>query len=99
MRPPPRRRSTRSRVPAISGCPTIRRSLATANAKDGVVQGLNVTGLHLCCKMCVKDFNRAVSVTGTDAAKDAESVQITGSFNAKDVIAALNAAGFSAQMQ
>jgi copper chaperone CopZ len=77
--------------------------LASAGAKDSQVQGLNVTGLHLCCKMCVKDFNRAVSkvqgVTGTDAAKDAESVQITGTFNAKDVIAALNAAGFSAQVQ
>jgi copper chaperone CopZ len=77
--------------------------LTTGGAKDGEVQGLNVTGVHLCCKMCVKEFNKAVSkvkgVTGSDAAKDAESVQITGSFNAKDVLAALNAAGFSAQVQ
>ena len=75
--------------------------VAQASAPAGNVKTLTVSGVHLCCKKCVTAVNKpAVSkVAGsqvTTAAKDAESFEITGDFNAADVISALNEAGFSA---
>jgi len=77
--------------------------LAQTSAPNSNVQSLKVSGVHLCCKKCVNAVNQAVTkvkgVTGTTAAKDAESYEILGNFNAKDVINALNAAGFSAKVE
>src|SRR5262249_33514494 len=72
---------------------------ADSGAKDGKVETLTVTGVHLCCKQCVKSVNDALSkvsgVKGNTAAPKAESFEVTGDFNAKDVFAALNKAGLS----
>jgi copper chaperone CopZ len=69
---------------------------------SGTVHSLSVSGVHLCCNKCVSSVNKAVAkvsgVTGTTAAKDADSFEITGNFDAKAAIDALNAAGFSAKV-
>jgi len=63
------------------------------------VESLKVNGVHLCCNKCVTTVNDALSkvtgVKGNTAAKGAESFEVTGNFNAKDVFAALNKAGLS----
>ncbi|HEY3755007.1 MAG TPA: heavy-metal-associated domain-containing protein [Opitutaceae bacterium] len=77
------------KVPSITGA-------------DKTVNGLKVSGVHLCCNHCVSDLNKTVGkvkgVTGTTAEKDADSFEIQGNFNAKDVVAALHTAGFAAQV-
>ena len=72
---------------------------AASGAKNGKVQSLKVTGLHLCCNKCVSSVTEALSkvpgVKGNTAAKGAESFEVTGDFNAKDAFAELNKAGLS----
>ncbi|HSH92595.1 MAG TPA: heavy metal-associated domain-containing protein [Roseimicrobium sp.] len=68
-------------------------------AKDAKVQSVKVTGVHLCCDKCVKAAAGAVGtvagVKGNTATKGADEFEVTGDFNAKDVFAALEKAGFS----
>jgi copper chaperone CopZ len=70
-----------------------------SGAKEGKIQTLKVTGVHLCCGHCVSDVKDALSkvpgVKGNTAAKGAESFDVTGDFEAKDVFKALNKAGFA----
>ena len=72
---------------------------ANSGAKNGKVQSLKVTGVHLCCNKCVTSVSEALSkvpgVKGNTAAKGAESFEVTGDFNAKDAFAELNKAGLS----
>ena len=72
---------------------------ANSGAKNGKVQSLKVTGVHLCCNKCVTSVTDALSkvpgVKGNTAAKGAESFEVTGDFNAKDAFAELNKAGLS----
>jgi len=72
---------------------------SNSGAKNGKVQSLKVTGMHLCCNKCVTTVTDALSkvpgVKGNTAAKGAESFEITGDFNAKDAFAELNKAGLS----
>lgn len=76
--------------------------LIQSSVPAGTVSSLTVNDVHLCCNGCVKAVNKAVAavsgVTGTTAAKDADSFQITGNFDAKAAIDALNAAGFPAKV-
>jgi copper chaperone CopZ len=76
--------------------------LIQSSVQPGTVSSLTVNDVHLCCNSCVKAVNKAMAtvsgVTGTTAAKDADSFQITGNFDAKAAIDALNAAGFSAKV-
>ena len=70
-----------------------------SGAKDAKVHSLKVSGMHLCCNKCVSSVKDALSkvdgVQGNTAAKGAESFEITGDFNAKDAMTALNKAGLS----
>jgi copper chaperone CopZ len=72
---------------------------ANSGAKNGKVQSLKVTGMHLCCNKCVTSVTEALSkvpgVKGNTAAKGAESFEVTGDFNAKDAFTELNKAGLS----
>jgi copper chaperone CopZ len=72
---------------------------APSGAKDGKVQTLTVTGVHLCCGQCVSTVNSSLGkvpgVTGNDCAANAKSFTITGNFNPPDVFAALNQAGMA----
>lgn len=78
-------------------------TVSPETASDAMVSSLKVSGVHLCCKKCVTAVNKAVAtvqgVTGTTASKNSDSFEITGNFNAKAVVAALNAAGFSAKAE
>ena len=70
-----------------------------SGAKKKKVQSLTVSGVHLCCGKCVTAASDALSkvsgVKANTAAKGAESFVVTGDFNPKEVMAALNKAGFS----
>lgn len=84
-----------------SSDPAIR--VIAPSGDDKTVTNLKVSGVHLCCNHCVSDLNKAVAkvkgVTGTTAEKEADSFQISGTFNEREVIDALHAAGFSAQIE
>ena len=66
------------------------------------VQSLKVEGVHLCCGKCVTAVDKAVkSVSGVKshtAEKNAESFEVTGDFNDKDVFTALQKAGLTGKV-
>ena len=70
-----------------------------SKGSDAKVSSLKIEGVHLCCKKCVKGVNAALeNVTGyksTDAVEKMDSFTITGDVSPKDVMAALNKAGFA----
>jgi len=72
---------------------------SNSGAKNGKVQTLKVTGVHLCCGKCVTSVTEALSkvpgVKGNTATKGAESFEVTGDFSPKDAFAELNKAGLS----
>jgi len=72
---------------------------AGTGVRDQKVQTLTVSGVHLCCGKCVKAVNEAAKavpgVQATTAKKGATSFDVTGDFNAKDVMAALQKAGLT----
>lgn len=72
---------------------------ADTGATDEKVKSLKVEGVHLCCGKCVKAVGEALSgvpgVTGNTAAKGAKSFTISGDFNEKDAMAALQKAGLT----
>ena len=75
---------------------------ARSGAKKGKVQAVKITGVHLCCGKCVTSVNDALSkVAGfkaTNAAKGVESFEVTGDFDAKEVMKELNKAGLSGKV-
>lgn len=75
---------------------------ADTGAKGKKVQSLKLEGVHLCCGKCVSAVNKAVkSVSGVKehtAKKDAETFEVTGDFNDKEVIEALHAAGLTGKV-
>lgn len=81
-----------------SSDPAIKVSAETG-AKNEKVQSLKVEDTHLCCGSCVKAVNKALGgvsgVTGNDAKKGATSFTITGDFNEKDAMDALQKAGLT----
>lgn len=68
-------------------------------APDEKVAALTISGTHLCCGKCVDGVEEAVlavpGVKGHTATKGADSFKVEGDFNAKAVMAALAAAGYS----
>ena len=68
-------------------------------AKDQKVQSMKVDDVHLCCGKCVKAVNQVLSsvpgVTGNTAAKGAKSFTVSGDFNEKDAMNALQKAGLT----
>jgi copper chaperone CopZ len=72
---------------------------ADTGAKDQKVKSLKVADTHLCCPSCVKAVNKALKdvngVTGNTATKGATSFEVTGDFNEKDVMAALQKNGLT----
>ena len=74
---------------------------ADGGAKNQKVQSLKIEGVHLCCGKCVKAVSAALGtvsgVTGNTAAKGAKSFEVTGDFNDKDVLDALQKAGLTGQ--
>ena len=76
---------------------------AMTGAKGEKVQTLDISGVHLCCGSCVKAVDKAVKsvpgVTGDSGiAKNAKSFTVTGDFNDKDVMDALQKAGLTGKV-
>ena len=73
-----------------------------SRAKDENVQSLTVTGVHLCCNGCVNAMTDALAtvkgVTGNTAERKVDTFKVEGDFNAKEVFAALNKAGFAGRV-
>jgi len=71
-------------------------------AKGHKVQTLKVAGVHLCCGKCVSTVDKALkSVPGVKehtAKKNAESFEVNGDFNDKEVFAALEKAGLTGKI-
>ena len=61
------------------------------------METLKVEGVHLCCGKCVSSVDKAVKsvpdVKEHTARKNAESFEVTGDFNDKEVLDALQKAG------
>ncbi len=74
---------------------------------SGVVKGkvktLTVEGVHDCCQACNKSIVGAVSkvagVTGNTAKAKSGTFDVTGDFEAEDLIKALNDAGFHVKVK
>jgi copper chaperone CopZ len=73
-----------------------------AGAADKKVQSLKIEGAHLCCGKCVKAVDRAVkAVPGAkehNAVKGAKSFEVTGDFNDKEFVTALQKEGLTGKI-
>jgi len=71
-------------------------------APEGKVQRLEVFSVHNCCPACTKAIKGALAkvegVKGNSCENKKETFVVEGDFVAKDVIAALNKAGFNASL-
>src|SRR5688572_21467950 len=71
-------------------------------AKGKKVQSLKLEGVHLCCGKCVSTVDEAVkSVSGVKehtAKKNAQTFEVTGDFNDKEVLDALQKAGLTGKV-
>lgn len=67
---------------------------------SGKGTSVKVSGIHNCCGPCCDAIKKAINtvegVTGDTAKPRATSIEVTGDFNAADLVEALNSAGFSA---
>ena len=74
-----------------------------SGAAAGKVQSLKVTGAHNCCGQCCKIIKATVKkvdgVKGDTAKPKAESFEVTGDFDAAELVKALNAAGFHVKVE
>jgi len=69
----------------------------------GKVTSVTLAGVHNCCGSCNKAIKKAIKkvdgVTGDTATPKADSLTVTGNFDAVDLVKALNAAGFHVTVQ
>ena len=76
---------------------------AVSDIPAGKVKSLKVSGIHNCCGPCCDAIKGAIStvkgVTGNTAKPRETTFAVTGDFYAADLVKALNAAGFSAQVR
>jgi copper chaperone CopZ len=74
-----------------------------SNAPRGKVQSLSVSGVHNCCGACCKAIKATLKkvngVTGDTAKPKATAFEVTGDFDAAEVVKALNAAGFHVKVK
>ena len=74
-----------------------------SGVKAGRVKALTVTGFHNSCPGCVKSFREALKdvkgVTGDSAKSKVTTAEVTGEFDAAELIKALNKAGFHAKVK
>jgi len=75
---------------------------ADTGATGKKVQSLKLEGVHLCCGKCVSTVDKAVkSVAGVKehtAKKNAGSFEVSGDFNDKEVVDALQKAGLTGKV-
>ena len=74
-----------------------------SGATKGKVSSLTLTGVHNCCGACNKAIKTAVKkvtgVTGDTVKPKAESFDVTGDYEATDLIRALHEAGFHVKVK
>jgi copper chaperone CopZ len=74
-----------------------------SGAPKGKVTSLTVTGIHNCCGMCTKAIKATLKnvsgVTGDTAKAKNNSLEVTGNFDAGELVRALNAAGFHVKVK
>jgi copper chaperone CopZ len=70
---------------------------------DKKVASATVSGTHLCCGKCIKGIDEALKnvsgATGHTATKNAKTITVNGNFNLKDLLAALNKAGYHGKVE
>jgi mercuric ion binding protein len=73
------------------------------NVPAGKVKSLSLTNLHNCCGACGKAIQKAVKtvagVSGDTVKPKEPGFEVTGDFDAADVVKALNDAGFHVQVK
>src|SRR5262249_37293798 len=71
--------------------------------KKGKVQSLTLTGIHDCCNNCNKTIKAVVKkvegVSGDPAEAKKNTFEVTGNFDAMELVKALNAAGFHVKVK
>lgn len=76
---------------------------ADSGVKPGKVKSLTVTGFHNSCGGCVKSFREAIKdvkgVTGDTAKAKVMTAEVTGDFDAAELVKALNKAGFHVKVK
>ncbi len=74
-----------------------------SGAKTGKVEKVTLTGVHDCCGNCnkgIKDALKKVDGVKGDTAKAKESTfEVTGNFDAAELVKALNAAGYHVKVK
>jgi copper chaperone CopZ len=69
----------------------------------GKVKSLTLTGVHNCCNQCCKAIKATVSkvegVKGDTAKPKQNTFEVTGDFDAEELVKALNAAGFHVKVK
>jgi mercuric ion binding protein len=74
-----------------------------SGVKPGKVTSLTVTGFHNSCPGCVKSFRAAIKdvkgVTGDNAKSKLTTAEVTGEFDAAELVKALNKAGFHVKVK
>jgi copper chaperone CopZ len=74
-----------------------------SGAVKGKVKSLTLTGIHNCCNSCCRGIKAAVKkvdgVTGDTAKPKVDTFEVTGDFDAQDLVKALNAAGFHVKVK
>jgi mercuric ion binding protein len=74
-----------------------------SGATKGKVKTLTLEGIHNCCGQCnraiVAALGKVSGVTGNTAKVKAESFEVTGEFDAEEVVKAMNAAGYHCKVK
>ncbi|MFO0852406.1 MAG: cation transporter [Gemmataceae bacterium] len=74
-----------------------------SGVKAGKVKALTVTGFHNSCGGCVKSFREAIKdvkgVAGATAKAKVTTAEVTGEFDAAELVKALNKAGFHVKVK
>ena len=69
-----------------------------SGVSEGKVTSLTLTGVHNCCRSCCKAIKDAVKevkgVTGDTAKPKSDTFEVTGDYEARDLVRALHKAGF-----
>jgi len=74
-----------------------------SGATKGKVKTLTLEGVHNCCNSCNKAITAAVGkvsgVTGNTAKAKSDTFDVTGEFDAEELVKALNAAGYHVKVK
>jgi copper chaperone CopZ len=74
-----------------------------SGATKGKVKSLTLEGIHNCCGACNKSINAALGkvagVTGNTAKVKSPTFEVTGDFDAEELVKALNAAGYHVKVK